>query len=120
RPARPFIGDRRAAMGTEAARGLGCLVLVAGQRGFSRNDPKALLPAADIGGIRRAVGAAAGGRMIMPGPARGDIDFEGDLAAEALAGGGSCGGCGFGHDASSSSLRAKRSNPESFRGRNLD
>ncbi|RXG94943.1 hypothetical protein EAS62_15490 [Bradyrhizobium zhanjiangense] len=38
-----------------------------------------------------------------------------------MAGGDSCGGCGFGHgDFSPSSLRAQRSNPESFRGGSLD
>src|SRR6185369_17264489 len=84
RSARPLVRDRRAAMGTEAARGPGGLVLVAGERGFPRGDAKALLPASDIGRIGRAVGTAATGRMIMPGPTRGDVDLEGDLAAEAL------------------------------------
>src|SRR6266702_412888 len=108
RPAWALIGDRRAAMCAETARGLGRLVLVAGERGLARNDAEALLPASDIGRIGRAVRAAAGGRMIMPGPAGGNVDLEGDLAAEALAGGSSCGGCGFGHDVSSSSLRRQQ------------
>jgi len=33
------------------------------------------------------MGAAAGGRMIMPGPARRHVNLESDLAAQALAGG---------------------------------
>src|SRR4051812_47736787 len=115
RPARALICDRRAAMRAEAARGLRCLVLVPGQRRLACGDAKPLLPASHIGCIGGAVGATAGGGVIVPGPACRDVDLEGDLAAEALAGGNSCGGCGFGHCVSSSSLRAQRSNPESFR-----
>src|SRR5690349_18515315 len=83
-----FIGDRRAAMRTEAAHSFGRLVLVAGEAGLSLGDPKTLAPAPDIGCIRRAMRAAARRRMIMPGPARRHVDLEGDLAAQALAGGG--------------------------------
>src|SRR6185312_8799860 len=86
RRARTFIGDRRAAMRTEAAHGFGRLVLVAGEAGLSLGDPKALAPASDIGRIGRTMRAAARGRMIVPGPARRHVDLEGDLAAQALAG----------------------------------
>ena len=37
------------------------------------------------------MGAAAGGGMVMPRPARGDVNLESDLAAKALASGGSSG-----------------------------
>jgi hypothetical protein len=47
------------------------------------------------------VGATAGGGVIVPGPACGNVDLEGNPAAEALAGGYTCGGCGFGHCLSS-------------------
>src|SRR6266581_1147430 len=69
----------------ETPRGLGALVLVARDGGFAARDTKALAPASDIGGIGRTMRAPATGRMIMPGPARRHIDFEGDLAAQALA-----------------------------------
>src|SRR3954469_22813249 len=48
RAARALVGDRRAAMRAEAARGLGRLVLEARQRGLARDDAKPLLPAPDI------------------------------------------------------------------------
>src|SRR6266700_5124621 len=69
----------------ETPRGLGGLVLVARDGGLAARDTKALAPASDIGGIGRSMRAPATGRMIMPGPARRHIDFEGDLAAQALA-----------------------------------
>src|SRR5262249_55235276 len=106
RAARTLIGDRRTAMGAEAARGLGDLVRVAGERGFARGDAEALLPAPDIGRIGRTMGAARGGGVIVPGPARRNVDLEGDLAAQALPGGGARSDCGFGHGASLSVVTA--------------
>src|SRR5258708_36007011 len=85
RRASAFVGDRRAATGTEAAHGFRRLVLVTRNRGLALDDPEALAPAADIGGIGRAMRAAARRRMIMPGPARRYIDLETHLAAQALA-----------------------------------
>src|SRR5262249_26036299 len=66
-------------------------VLVAHECGPAPGDAKALAPAADIGGIGGAMGAAARGGMIMPGPARGHVDLKGDLAAQAFSGGGLAG-----------------------------
>src|SRR5262249_57195650 len=83
--------DRRAADGAEAARSFCRGVLVAHERGLALGDAKALAPAADIGGVGGAMGAAARGGMIMPGPARGHVDLEGDLAAQAFSGGGLAG-----------------------------
>src|SRR6476659_3398168 len=83
RRAAALVGDRRAATGTEAAHGLRLGVLVARDLGLALGDPKTLAPAADIGGIGRAMRAAARRRMIMPGPPRRHVDLEADLAAQA-------------------------------------
>src|SRR5690349_24438826 len=82
-----FIGDRRAAMRTEAAHSFGRLVLVPGEAGLCLGDPKPLAPASDIGRVGRTMRAAARRRMIVPRPARRHVDLEGDPAAQALAGG---------------------------------
>src|ERR1700722_5430423 len=84
RRARALVSDWRAAADTEAAHGFRGLVLVARDGGLAPGDAEALAPAADIGRIRRAMRAAAGGRMIVPGPARRRIDLELDGAAQAL------------------------------------
>src|ERR1700722_6384596 len=88
RRARAFVNQRRAAMRAEAARGFRRLVLVTRDRSFALGDAKALAPAPDISRIGRAMRAAARRGMIVPGPARRDVDLEGDLAAQALAAGG--------------------------------
>src|SRR4051794_25536260 len=88
RRARAFIGDRRAAARAETSCGFGRLVLIAREAGLALGDAEAFAPASDIGGIGRAVRAAARRRMIVPGPTRRHVDLEGDLAAQALAGGG--------------------------------
>src|SRR5215472_5048433 len=113
RRARAFVKQRRAACGAEAARSLRRKILVAPDQGLALDDAKALAPAADIGGVGRAMRAPARCRMIVPGPARRHVDLEGDLAAQALAGCDSGGDSWFGHAGSpcNSSLRAKRSNP---------
>src|SRR4029450_4569908 len=94
--ARAFIADRRAAAGAEASNGLGRPVLIAGEAGLALGDPETLAPASDIGCIGRAMRATARRRMIVPGPARRHVDLEGDLAAQALAGGGLAERDGFG------------------------
>ena len=71
------------------------LVLVSRDRCLALGDAKALAPASDIGGIGRAMRAAARRRMIMPGPARRHVDLEADLAAQALADAGLPGATGF-------------------------
>src|SRR6185312_4603983 len=96
RRARTLVEQRRAAGRAEASCGL-VLFLVARDRGVALDDAEALAPATDIGGVGRAMRAAAGRRMIMPGPARWHVDLEGDLAAQALAGCDSGGYCWFGH-----------------------
>src|SRR3954463_1026628 len=88
RRARAFIGNRRAAARAETSCGFGRRVLIAREAGLALGDTKTLAPASDIGGIGRAMRAAARRRMIVPGPARRHVDLEGDLAAQALAGGG--------------------------------
>src|SRR6202790_1211830 len=85
RRARALVSERRAAVRAEAAHGLCRLVLVPRDVGVAPGDAEALAPAADIGRIRRAMGAPACRRMIVPGPARGHIDLEADVATEALA-----------------------------------
>src|SRR5438105_6581672 len=85
RRTRTFVTERRAAVLAEAPRGLGGLVLVARDGALAACDAKALAPASDIGGVGRTMRAAAASRMIMPGPARRHVDFEADLAAQALA-----------------------------------
>src|SRR5882672_12514082 len=85
RRAGALIGNGRAAARAEASYGLGCLVLVTREAGLAFGDAEALAPASDIGCIRRTMRAAAGRRMIVPGPACRHVDLEGDLAAQALA-----------------------------------
>src|SRR5258707_13721987 len=102
-------------MRAEAAHGFCGLVLEARDGSLAPGDAQTLAPASDIGGVGRAMGAPARGRMIMPGPARGHIDLERDFSAQALTGGGTpCWGC-FWHlrfPSVSSFLGAKRrSNP---------
>src|SRR5450755_2522527 len=72
-------------MRAKTARGFCPFVLEARDIGFAFCHPKPLAPASDIGGIGRAMCAPAGGGMIVPGPARGDINFETDFAAQAMA-----------------------------------
>src|SRR5205823_9787087 len=76
---------RRAAVLAETPHRLGGLVLVARDGALAACNAKALAPAADIGGVGGTMRAAATSRMIMPGPARRHVDFEADLAAQALA-----------------------------------
>src|SRR5258708_38368402 len=81
-------------MRAEAAHGFCGLVLEARDGSLAPGDAQTLAPASDIGGVGRAMGAPARGRMIMPGPARGHIDLERDFSAQALTGGGTpCWGC---------------------------
>src|SRR5262249_19150529 len=84
RRTRALVKQGRTADRAEAARGT--LVLVARDQPLSLDDAEALAPAADIGGIRRAMRAAARCGMIVPGPARRHVDLKCDLAAQALAG----------------------------------
>ena len=56
-----------------------------GNPGTTAGDPEALAPAPDIGRVGRAVGTPARRRMIMPCPARGDIDLEANASAQAFA-----------------------------------
>src|ERR1700738_2007282 len=95
RGARAFIEQRRATARAEMANGLGGLVLVTRDARFALGDPQPLAPASDIGRVRRAMGAAARGGMIMPSPARRRIDLEADLTAQALALGDADGFCCF-------------------------
>src|SRR5882757_7165124 len=81
--ARAFVEQRRAAMRAEMARG--ALVLVARDRRLAFGDTETLASTANIVRIRRAMRAAACGRMVVPGPARRNVDLEADLSAQALA-----------------------------------
>lgn len=47
--------------------------------------PESLAPTADVGGVGRAMRSPACRRMVMPGPARGEIDLELNGAAQAFA-----------------------------------
>src|SRR6516164_10871731 len=73
------------------ARGFRGLVLETRNIRFAAYDAKALAPAPDIGRVGRAVRAPAGGRVVVPGPASGNIDLEADASAQALALGDACG-----------------------------
>src|SRR5665647_1239353 len=85
RRTRALVKQRRAAARTKMARGPGRLVLVARDSRLAFCDAETLAPASDVSGIGRAVGAARGRRMIMPGPARRHVDLERNRAAQALA-----------------------------------
>src|SRR6476661_6601374 len=74
-----FVKQRRAAVCAEAARGFRGFVLEARDGGLAPGDAQALAPASDIGRVGRAMGTPARGRMIVPGPARGHINLEGDF-----------------------------------------
>src|SRR5258708_16647519 len=87
RRARAFVGQGRAAMRAEAARGLCRFVFVARNLPLALGDAKTLAPASDISRIRRAMRAPARWRVVVPSPARGRVDLERDPAAQALAGG---------------------------------
>src|SRR5258707_14352491 len=91
-----LVDDGRAALGAKAARGLGRLVLETREAVLALGDAETLAPASDISRVNSAMRAAARRRMIMPGPARRHVNLKGDLAAQALPGGGLAGGYGFG------------------------
>src|SRR5580704_3391285 len=82
-----FVKQRRAAAPAKAARGFRGLVFEARNPRLTLGDAKTLAPAPDIGRVGRAMRAPAGGRMIVPGPARRRVDLEADLATQALTGG---------------------------------
>src|SRR5579859_6262770 len=82
RRTRALVNQRRAAALAERAPGLGRRIVEASDLVLARGDTKTLAPASDIGRIRRAMRAAAGGRMVVPGPARRHVDLKGDIAAE--------------------------------------
>src|SRR5262249_10941301 len=94
-----FVGERRAAAGAEAASVAGGCFGEACDVFGAFGDAAAAFPGADIGRVGGAVSAAAQGGVIVPGPARGDVDFERDDAARAVRGGLVVGaGAGFGGD----------------------
>src|SRR6185437_6420347 len=83
---RAFIRERRAASGAETSDAATGLVLEARNVFAAFQDTEAALVTADIGDIGRAMRAAAGFGMVVPGPARRNVDLEFDRAANALAG----------------------------------
>src|SRR5579859_1917509 len=99
RRTRALVNQRRAAALAERAPGLGRRIVEASDHVIARDDAKTLAPASDIGRIRRAMRAAAGGRMIVPGPARRHVDLESDIATEALSPGDPRGFCWLCHQA---------------------
>jgi hypothetical protein len=85
--ARALVDQRRSAAAAEAAHPAGLPVLVAGDLIFSRGDPEALAPAADVGRVGGAVGEPAGASVIVPGPERRIVDLEPHGSAQAARGG---------------------------------
>src|SRR4029079_11753322 len=81
-----FVVNRRAASRTETAHRFRGRVLVPRNGARTAGDPKTLAPAPDIGRVGCAMGPPARRRMIMPCPARGDIDLEANASAQAFAG----------------------------------
>src|SRR5690348_15382948 len=77
-----FIEKRRAAASAEAARRSCGLVLIAHDLACALCYSKPLAPTADVSGVSRTVGTSACRRMVMPGPARGVVDFEASGATE--------------------------------------
>src|SRR5580692_7266810 len=97
RRARALVDQGRAATLAKAAPGLGRRILEMRNIALAARDAKALAPASDIGRIGRAMGAPACLGMIVPGPARRNIDLERNMAAKAFTLGDACGFGGFGH-----------------------
>src|ERR1051325_10517551 len=78
-----LVDQRRPAAGAEAANGVGLGVLETRDALLALGHAHMLAPAADIGGVGGAVGAAAGGGVIVPGPAGRHVDLDLHRAAEA-------------------------------------
>src|SRR5690348_622479 len=77
-----FVEQRCAAASAEAARRSRSLVFIAHDLACALRYSKSLAPTADVGGVSRTVYTSACRRMVMPGPARGVVDFEMNGAAE--------------------------------------
>ena len=77
---------RRPASPAEAADVAGLLLLEPRDLPLAFLDADLAAPGADIGGVGRAMGAPAGGGMVVPGPEHRNVDFQHDGAAQAGAG----------------------------------
>jgi hypothetical protein len=80
-----LVEERRAAARAETAHRSRGLVPEPGDAGGALGDAEPASPAPDIGGIGSAMRAAARFRVIVPRPARRNVDLELHLAADALA-----------------------------------
>ena len=81
-----FVENGGATATAEAARIAGCILDVAREQPFAFGEAKTAAPRADIGRVSGAVGAPAGGGVIVPGPKSGKVDLYLNRTAEAAAG----------------------------------